>query len=89
MGSEYINPHSLSKTSNWGQSTLLLQTSEHSHSLTPSAAKSVKCTLTPFLVCLCCKHILTGRDLVITSPSYNLFTKSYINNLSVNKSVKM
>ena len=24
MGSEYINPHSLSKTLNWGQSTLLL-----------------------------------------------------------------
>jgi hypothetical protein len=23
MGSEYINPHSLSKSSNWGQSTLL------------------------------------------------------------------
>jgi len=24
MGSEYINPHHPSKTSNWGQSTLLL-----------------------------------------------------------------
>ena len=52
MGAEDINPHSLSKTSNWGQSTLLLQTSEHSHSLTPSAAKSVKCTLTPILKCV-------------------------------------
>ena len=45
----------LAERINWGQSTLLLYTSEHSYTLVPSADKSEKCTLTPLLtVCPPC-----------------------------------